>query len=167
MSNCEPHSRTGLLSHSTGSSMPNSIQSLSTNNGAIFKNPCGKLIQGVPFKICDEEDAPTVDEIGNNNDWNDEREELLNQLTDLVNVNGPNVTTYSTIKQYKMHSWIFATVLLGLFAFSCYYFTNIILMREELMRNLIIAYTKVDIKKARFTFYTIVPSKVYSKTLKF
>ena len=96
MLNIETNSR--MLSHSTGSSIPNSIPSLSSSRGGIFKKPSGKLIQGVPCDGYDDEEAPTIDEIANNNDWNDEREELLNQLTDLVNVNGTNVTTHSTIK---------------------------------------------------------------------
>jgi hypothetical protein len=97
-----------VLSHSTGSSQPCSLPTLSSCRGAILKKPDGKIVHGVPYDGLNDDDVCSVDSQNPaGGDWTDEREELLFQLQEFVNLNGNNVTADQTIKSYKLHSWIF------------------------------------------------------------
>ena len=152
-----------ILSSSTGSSQPVSIPTLSSHRGAILKRYDGKILHGVPFDQLLEEDGCSGISNGGAlaNEWTDEREELLFQLQEFVNMNGANVTADATIKSYKVHCWIFSMFLIIQLLFISYYTYGLFINREKIIRGIIFVYSRVDIDKAEFTFYTILPSKLF------
>jgi len=48
--------------------------------------------------------------------------------------------------------------LLAQFLFSIFYSYTILVHKNQIMKSIIFVYSKVDISKAEFTFYTIMPT---------